>query len=212
MEDQYDIRALYIQSSRKGLLSRLMWPRGRRHPFLALVQNDTKILRELHFSSRDANNKAIEAGDTRPLNLIALAAERIGLGAAFVKAVESIGLGDHLIRLKDVHFPRSRRTLASVGEYGRVHGAPKEILNHWDKAVQHAKAIGEARLPFTSIGFQALHSHNCHGGTKTVIMMLGPEFSAMAQAMAHEPGATVEKRLGQTAGAGQAEPLARQPS
>src|ERR1700761_7234756 len=94
-----------------GLLRRLLWPEGRQHSFLMLVEEladgAKKPLAELHFSGKDRDGKFVNAG-SKPFNLIAGVADILGLEKTFRAVASRTGLIKRMYPIKAIKIsPRS---------------------------------------------------------------------------------------------------------
>jgi hypothetical protein len=194
MSDEAGNYAIYAVSEpphkESGLLRRLLWPEGRQHSFLMLVEEmaggGKKPLAELHFSGKDSDGKFVNAG-SKPFNLIAGVADILGLETPFRAVASWTGLGKRLYPIKAVKVS-ARSDFGSLVKFGGVSGAPERILQRWNRACAAAVIINRANIPFTAQGSKGRGPVNCHSGTKTLLGILGDEFSHVSAAIGHKKG------------------------
>jgi len=173
-----------------GLLRRLLWPEGRQHSFLMLVEENAagekKPLAELHFSGKDNAGKFVNAG-SKPFNMLAGIADLLGVEKTFRAVASRTGLVKRLYPIKAVKIS-ARSDFDSLVKFGSVSGAPKSILQRWNRACAAAVIINRANIPFTAQGSKGRGPVNCHAGTKTLLGILGDEFSHVSAAIGHKKG------------------------
>ena len=194
MSDQASNYAIYAvakpPSRPEGLLQRLLWPDGRQHSFLMLVEEtadgEKKPLAEIHFSGKDSAGKFVNAGST-PLNILAGVADILGLEKTFRAVASRTGLVKRLYPIKAVKIS-ARSDFGSLVKFGSVSGAPERILRRWNRACAAAIIINRANIPFTAQGSRGRGPVNCHAGTKTLLGILGDEFSHVSAAIEHKKG------------------------
>lgn len=169
----------------EGVLSRILFPRGSSHAYLRLTADAGEGLRrtlaELHFTGKDKTGD-FAPFSRKPLNLMISVASFIGLEAAFTKAIDKIGLGGNVARLKGIH-TGERRQSTPAKTYGSVGGAPEQIMRAWNRACAAALEINKANLPFTALGPKTKGPINCRSGIRTVLEAMGDEFRHMAHAL-----------------------------
>lgn len=187
----YSIYAVAEPPKHEGnALRRILWPDGRQHSFLMLIEEQPdggkKPLAELHFSGKDRNGKFINAG-SKLFNMAAGIADMMGIERAFRKAAQMFGFSGKLYPIKGVKVsPRS--DFDALVKFGGVTGSPEDIMYRWNRACAAALIINRANIPFTACASSSRGPVNCHSGTKTVLSVLGQEFTDVQIAISHKRG------------------------
>ncbi len=153
----------------------IIFGKSRAHSFLLLVDEDNqKVIKELHGTSFDLQNDAINVnGGRKPLNLVGVVASSLDLKDQFMKSVCALGLDDRVARLyvKEVD---GRREYDEIEGYPIVSGAKAQMRSMWEDICRVGEKINKVNEPFIPFSIDE-GGQNCHSATLTMLNEAGLE-------------------------------------
>ena len=195
---EYTIEAVATPLEQSGLLKRVLFPHGTSHAFMRLTADTADGLRqtlaELHFTAKDKTGNYVPVS-SKPLNMMAAIAGYVGLENAFYKAVDAVGLGRSVARLKGIETGDRHKDSNDLHVFGRVSGAPEAMMAAWNRACAAAIEINKANIPFTQLAPYGDGPANCKAGIKTVLRAMGDEFQHITKAFQGERGGDLTTRI-----------------